>query len=284
MKVLFYILIALVLAALGVAATYMTSGWIGYKVTLWGSAVFVFLGIIIGIRHSALEAIVGTGMYTGAGYMILKTIPELFPIYTGVFVGMSLFSLVMGIGAGLEEAPQRETQQREVGWEAYREHLATLPVATPTANIRECLGAFQTHLNRVWSQLPPDLFEPHDESYELIHTWLQRQFERFVEKPLGCPIARPYGEYEMGYEDYLPEQETPKPEDPKYQPMDIWVNGKYEFDCLVSVRDGRPYMEPPFDYVRVYQYVGPDVPKNERYIAFDQASFELRPASWISNP
>jgi hypothetical protein len=74
---------------------------------LWGSAVFVFLGIVVGIRHSALEGIVSTGVYAAAGYMILNTIPQFLPIFGGAFVGISLCGIVIGVLAELEEAPRR---------------------------------------------------------------------------------------------------------------------------------------------------------------------------------
>jgi hypothetical protein len=297
MKVFFYILLALALAGLGAALAYLTSGWVGYEVTLWGCAVFVFFGIVVGIRHSALEGIVGTGVFAAAGYMILKTIPQFLPIFVGALAGMSLLGIVIGVLAESEEAPRREAEQRaleeqrardeaarrkqEADWQKYRKHVATLPIATPKADIRECLEAFRTYLNRVWSRLPPDLFEPNDQDYELIHTWLQRQFDRIVEKPLGCRIQYSYGEYDGEYDDDLPEKEIPEPEKPQYQPMQIWVNGEYEFDSLVGVHDGWHYTEPPFDYVLVFEEVGPNASTRERYIPFDQARFELRPGRWI---
>jgi hypothetical protein len=298
MAVIVSILGVMTLSGLGVAVAYLTSGRVGYEVTLWGSAAFVFFGMAFGLRHSVMEGIVGVGVYTAVGYLILKTIPEILPIFGGACAGLSLFILVIGVIGESEEAPQRDAEQRvleeqrtrdeallsnqEADWLEYRKHVATLPVATPKAGIGECLEVFRTYLNRVWSQLPPELFEPKDYGYELIHTWLQRQFERIVEKPLGCGIDRFYGEYDMEYDDDLPEKERPKRETPKCQPMEIWVNEKYEFDCLVSIRDGWHYTQPPFDYVLVYEDVGPDIPGKERYIPFDQARFELRPASWIS--
>ena len=294
MKVLFYILVELALACLGVALAYLITEWVEVEVILWSCAVFVFFGIVIGIRHTVIEGIVFTGVYTAVGYMILKTIPQYLPIYGGAFAGMSLFGIVIGVLDELEEAPRREAAQRELeaqrardeaairkqeaDWQKYRKHVATLPVATPKADIRQCLEAFRTYLNRVWPRLPTKLFKPNDQGYELIHTWLQRQFDRIVEKPLGCRIQYTYGEYDCEYDDDLPENETPKPETPQYQPMQIWVNEVYEFDCLVGVQDGWHYTEPPFDYVLVYDEVGPNASMRERYIPFDQARFELRPA------
>jgi hypothetical protein len=295
MKVFLYILAALVFAGLGVAGAYFTSGWFGYKVTLWGSAVFIFFGAIVGIKQSVLEGLIVTGVYTGAGYFILRTIPEFFPIFAGVLAGGSLFGIVMGVRAELEEAPRREAEHREreeerardeaarrkeeAKWEEHRQKAASLPVPTPKADIRERFEAFRTYLNRVWSGLPPQLFDPNDQGYELINTWLQRQFIRIVEVPLGCRISDSYGEYDQEYDDDLP-AEGPEPEMPPGRPMEIWVNGKYPLDSLVSVRDGWHYTEPPFDYVMVYAEVGSD----NKYIPLDQARFELRSASWISEP
>ncbi len=295
MKAFIYILIVSALAALGVAVAYFTSGWVGYKGILWGGAVFVFFGMAFGLRHSALEGIVATGIYTGVGYIILKEIPKILPIYGGAWAGCSLFLIVIGVLAESEEAPQREAAEQraleeqrardeaayskqEADRQEYRRKVASLPVATPKADIHECLKTFRTYLNRVWSRLPPYLFTPNDDNYELIHTWLQRQFNRIVEKPLGCRIIFSYGEYDADYNDDLPEKETPNPEMSQYQPMQIWVNGEYEFYCLVSVRDGWHYVEPPFDHVLVFEDESPDNPRGERYIPFDQARFELRPA------
>jgi hypothetical protein len=294
MKALLSILIALVLAALGVSLAYLTSGWVGYEVTLWGCAVLVLFGVVLGIGHSALEGIFFAGVYTAVGYFILKTVPQILPIFGGVFAGMSIYAIVIGVRSELEEAPRREAERRareeqrardeaaarkqEADWEEHRKRVAALPVATPQADIRACLEAFRTHLVRVWPRLPPDLFEPRDYGYELIHTWLQRQFERIVERPLGCRIATPYGEYDMDYDDELPAEETPRREALRYRPMEIRVDGQYEFDCLVSVRDGWHYTQPPFDYVLVHETVDPDIPDRKRYIPFDQARFELRPA------
>jgi hypothetical protein len=57
--------------------------------------------------------------------------------------------------------------------------------------------------------------------------------------------------------------------------------GASHFDCLVSVHDGWHYTEPPFDYVLINEAVDPETPMKKRYILFNQARFELRPASWI---
>ena len=300
MVVIVNMLGALVLSGVCVVVAYLSSGWIGLQMTLWGCAVLVLFGVVFGIGHSALEGIFIAGLYTAAGYFILKTIPQILPIYGGFFAGISICGIVTGVRAELEEAPRREAEQRameerrardeaaerkrEADWQAYRKHVATLPIASPKADIRECLEDFRTYLNQAWSQLPSDLFEPKDYGYELIHTWLQRQFERIVEKPLGCRIASFYGEYDMDYDDELPSKETFKQQEPQYQPMDIWVNGKYDFDCLVSVRDGWHYTEPPFDHVLVTEDMGSNASMRDRYIPFDQARFELRPTSWISEP
>jgi hypothetical protein len=296
MRVFLYILGTLLFAGLGIAMVYLTSGWIGYKVILWGSAVFVFFGVIIGIGQSAVEGILVTGVFTGTGYFILRTVPGFFPIYSGVLTGGSLFGIIMGIRAGLEEAPRREAEQREIEeerardemarrseeakWQEYRRKVASLPIPTPKADIKERFKAYLKHLNQVWSQLPQQLFEPNDEDYELINTWLQREFIRIVEVPLGCRISHTYGDYDPDYDDDLP-VDGPWPEIPHTRPMEIWVDGNYQFDSLVTVRDDWRYAEPPFDYVLVYDEEDPDTGMWEKYIPLDQAHFELRSASWI---
>ena len=290
MKVFFYILIALVLAGLGIALASQTSGWFGYAVTLWGSAVFVFFGIVFGIRHSALEGIVFTGVYVGVCFIILKTIPQILPIFSGALAGMSLCGIIISALAWQEEAPQREADQRaleeglarereeirkrEADLQEYRRKVASLPVPTPKADIRECLEAFRTYLSREWSRLPPGLFAPNDEGYELIHTWLQWQFDKIVQKSLGCHLTYTYGDYDMDYDDDLPQEDAPDPEIFQSRPMQIWVNEEYPFLCLVSVRDGWHYTEPPFDHVLALD----DAPREDRYIPLDEARFELRPA------
>ena len=283
-------MIALVLAGLGVALAWMISGWVGYAVPMWGCAVLVFFGIVLGIRHSALEGIILTGVYLGIGYMILKTMPQVLPIFSGALAGFSTCGIIIGVLAEQEEAPQREAEQRaweeehareEAEWRKRQEDLeererklASLPLPIPKAEIRECLEAFRTYLNRVWPRLPPDLFTPNNAGYKLIHNWLQWQFLRIVEKPLGCHLIYTYGDYDMDYDDDLPQKEAPDPEIFQSRPMEIRVNEKYDFHCLVSVRDGWHYTEPPFDHVRVSD----DSPTGERYIPFDQARFELHPA------
>ena len=81
MGVIVNVLSALVLSGLGVAVAYLTSGWVGYEVTLWGCAVFVLFGIVFAVRHSALEGILVAGVYTGVGYVILKAIPQILPFF-----------------------------------------------------------------------------------------------------------------------------------------------------------------------------------------------------------
>ena len=298
MVVLLKMLSALVLSGACVTVAYLSSGWVGLQITLWGSAVLVPFGVVYGIGHTVIEGIVVAGLYTVVGYFILKMMPQILPIYCGVLVSTSIYGIITGVRTEIEEAPQREAERlateeqrardetarhnREAEWQAYRKHIATLPVASPKADIKECLEDFRTYLNQAWPQLPPDLFEPIDYGYELIHTWLQRQFERYVVKPLGCPYASFYGEYDSDYDDELPSMEPVNQQKPQYQPMEIWVNENYDFDCLVSVRDGWHYTEPPFDHVMVQEDMGPDASSRDRYIPFDQARFELRPAWWIS--
>jgi hypothetical protein len=296
MRVFLYILGTLLFAGLGIAMVYLTSGWVGYKVILWGSAVFVFFAAIIGIGETAIEGIVLTGLCTGIGYFILRTVPGFFPIFSGILIGGSLFGIIMGVRTELAEAPRREAEQREMEeerirdemarrseeakWQEYRREVASLPVPTPKADIKERFKAFQKHLNQVWSRLPEQLFEPNDEDYEHINTWLQREFIMIVEVPLGCRISHTYGEYSPDYGDDLP-MDGPWPEIPQTRPMEIWVDGEYPFDSLVTVRDGWHYAEPPFDYVLVHDEEDPDTGVTEKYIPLDEAHFELRSASWI---
>ena len=113
-------------------------------------------------------------------------------VFFHILIGLVLAAL----GAGLawhEEAPQREAEERareheiarekeeirkrEAEWQEYERKVASLPVPTPKADIRECLEAFRTYLNRVWPRLPQDLFTPNDEDYELIHNWLDPLME-----------------------------------------------------------------------------------------------------------
>jgi hypothetical protein len=123
--------------------------------------------------------------------------------------------------------------------------------------VGERLNAFRTYLNRVWHRLPPQLFEPNDANYKLVHTWLQRQFIKIVVKPLGCQIELFYGDYDCEFDEELPGGETWAPETPEYQPMEIWVN------------------------MRVFEETDSEEGTSPSYLPFDQARFELRPASWI---
>jgi hypothetical protein len=294
MKAIVNVLGALVLTGLGIAMVHLTSGWIGYQWTIWGCAILVFISIVAGIGHTVIEGIVVTGIFAGLSYLILINMPELLPIICGAIAGFNLYMIIIGILAELEEAPLRETEQRayekqqarektarqeekrkrEADRQNYREHVANLPIPVPKADIRECLEAFRANLNRVWSRLPPELFELQDGFYEYIHTWLQRQFIHFVEKPLGCQLYY-YGDYDQEYDDDYPGKKPIQWELPQSRMMEIWVNGKYTFDSLVSVHDGWHHIEPPFDCVLVYGDVDPNQP---RYIPLDQAKFELRPA------
>jgi hypothetical protein len=140
------------------------------------------------------------------------------------------------------------------------------------------MNAFRSYLNKVWHRLPPQLFELNDANYELIHTWLQRQFIKIVVKPLGCEIEMQYGEYDCEFDEDLPGGETWTPRTAEYQPMEIWVNEIYSFDSLV---DAQADYKPPFDYIRVFNETDSEEGSTEEYLPFDQARFELRPASWI---
>jgi hypothetical protein len=147
--------------------------------------------------------------------------------------------------------------------------------------VGERLNAFRTYLNRVWHRLPPQLFEPNDANYKLVHTWLQRQFIKIVVKPLGCQIELFYGDYDCEFDEELPGGETWAPETPEYQPMEIWVNKIYTFDMLVGAHDGWYDNKPPFDYMRVFEETDSEEGTSPSYLPFDQARFELRPASWM---
>ena len=165
MKVFFHILIGLVLAALGAGLAWLGSEWIGQAWVLWVSAVLVFLGIVIGIRHPFFEGVVFAGVYVGAGYAILKIVPQILPVFCGATAGFSFFGIILGTLAWHEKAPQREAEERaqeheiarekeeirkrEAEWQEYERKVASLPVPTPKADIRECLEAFRTYLNRV---------------------------------------------------------------------------------------------------------------------------------------
>ena len=215
----------------------------------------------------------------------------------GALAGFSIFMIVIDLIVESKEAPQREAQERteksqhekEAEWRAEREALeaewqerckkaATLPVPKPKADVGERMKAFRNYLNRVWHRLPPRLFEPNDANYEFIHTWLQRQFIKIVVKPLGCEIEMQYGEYDCEFDENLPGGETWTPRTPKYKPMEIWVNEIYSFDSLV---DAQADYKPPFDYILVYEASELDGSWTTKYIPFNQAQFELRPASWI---
>jgi hypothetical protein len=299
--ILLFSLGAIISAAFGIVITYLAVGWVGKDIALWGCAVLIFFGVVIGVRHTVIEGIILTAVFAGGGYFVLKKIPVLLPIFPGAFAGFSIFMIVMGLIAEAREAPQREAQERawkeqeeqneakwkakreadKAEWEIYRRKVAELPIPTPKADIGERLHAFRTYLNKVWHRLPPQLFETNDENYELIYTWLQRQFVKIVGKPLGCRLEMQYGNYDDDFDEDLPGAESVEPTAPEYQPMEIWVNETYMFDMLVGAHDGWYDNKPPFNYISVYEEPGPGGSSERIYIPFDQARIELRPASWI---
>lgn len=264
---------------------------------MWGCIVLIFFGIVIGIGHTVIEGIVVAAILGAGAYFFVNKIPAFVLYIPGTLAGFSIFMIVVGVIAASKEAPHREALERtqksqhekEAEWRAEREareaewqmrckKVTTLPVPTPKADVGERLNAFRTYLNRVWHRLPPQLFELNDANYELVYTWLQRQFIKIVVKPLGCQIDMQYGEYDCEFDEDLPGGETWAPETPEYQPMEIWVNDIYEFGSLV---DTQADYKPPFDYILVYEASELDGSWTTKYIPFDQARFELRPASWI---
>jgi len=286
--------------AFGMAITHLAVGWVGKDIVLWGCVVLIFFGIVIGIGHTVIEGIVIAAILGAGGYFFVNKIPAFVLYVPGALAGFSIFMIVIGLIAASQEAPQREARERaqksqhekeaewraereaaEARWEAYRRKLATLPVPTPRADVGERLNAFRTYLNRVWHRLPPQLFEPNDANYKLIHTWLQRQFIKIVEKPLGCQIEMQYGDYDCEFDEDLPGEAISAPEEPEYQPMEIWVNDIYTFDSLVAAHDGWYKTKPPFDYMRVFEETDSAEGSTAEYIPFAKARFELRPASWI---
>ena len=212
-------------------------------------------------------------------------------------VGWGLWLVISGLWAEFEEAPLREQRyraaeeqrlcdkeerrRREKERQAYDAYIASLPVAVPKADVKECIEKFRSYLNSVWTDLPSNLFEPNEEEgYKLIHTWLQRQFDKWVEEPLGCQISHSYGDWDAEYQDDLPWDGEPiVRQKPVTRPMEIRVNGEYNFRNLVSMRDGWHYVEPPFDHVLVNDYNIPGQSPRERYVPLIQADFELRPIS-----
>ena len=279
---LVYILLSLVSALLGFAIVYWISGWIGYQWTLWGCAVIVFFVFVIGIGETIIDGLVPTAVITILNYIAMKVKPELLPIIAGVLVGLFIGGIVLARFEANEDDRKQAKKQQE--WQEYCRYIETLPVAKPKADICRCLQAFRSYLNQVWSRLPSELFERHDNYYQPIHTWLQRQFVRIMEKRLGCPLQIRYGEYDQDYDDHWPEKKSTEPKSLQYRPMEIWVNGKYEFHSLVSVDDDGHYTEPPFDHVLIFDTGNPERVPRRRYIPFDQARFELRPVSWITKP
>ena len=296
------ILGALISAAIGIVLSQFTIGWVGQTITLWGCAALIFFGFVIGMRQTVIEGIVLTAILTGLGYAILKTFPAYLPLFPGSLAGISILMIVIGMIEESKEAPRREAQKRkwkeqqaqeearwkareaetEARWQEHRRRTAKLPVLSPMADITECINAFRNYLNRVWHRLPQKLFESNEFGYEHVHTWLHRQFIKIVEKPLGCRLDMHYGDYDWEFDEELPGGEPEQPADLEYQPMEIWVNEKYEFDCLITIRDGVYYVEPPFDYIKVFEDRGPEEARGSTTIPLDQARFELRPASWIS--
>ncbi len=95
-------------------------------------------------------------------------------------------------------------------------------------------------------------------------------------------ISHSYGDWDADYAEELPWDEEPiVRKKPESKPMEIWVNGKYGFCNLISLRDGWHYVEPPFDHVLVDDYDEAGQSPRERYIPLSQAHFELRPISTL---
>ena len=296
--IVLYILGAIISAIFGIVITYLVVGWVGKDIVLWGCIVLIFFGIVIGIGHTVIEGIVVAAILGAAGYFFMNKIPVLGLYVPGALAGFSIFMIVIGLITAMKEAPQREAQERawqeqdekeeakwkaeqealEAWWQERRRKAAKLPVPTPRVDIGERMNAFRTYLNQVWHRLPPQLFEPNDANYELIYTWLQRQFVKIVVKPLGCEIEHQYGDYDREFDEDLPGGDTWTPKTPDYKPMEIWVNEIYTFDSLV---DAQADYKPPFDYILVYEASELDGSWTTKYIPFNQARFELRPASWI---
>jgi hypothetical protein len=292
---------AFISAAFGMVIAYLAVGWVGKDIVLWGCIVLIFFGIVIGIGHTVIEGIVIAAILGAGGYFFVNKIPAFVLYVPGALAGFSIFMIVIGLIAASKEAPQREAQERawqeqdaqeqakwkaeqealEARWQERRKKVATLPAPTPKADVSERLNAFRTYLNRVWHRLPQQLFERNDANYQLVNTWLQRQFIKIVVKPLGCQIELFYGDYDCEFDEELPGGETWAPETPEYQPMEIWVNEIYTFDMLVGGPDCLYDNKPPFDYMRVFKETDSEEGSTEAYIPFDGAQFELRPASWI---
>lgn len=300
-NIVLFILGAIITAIVGIVLTHLTAIWIGQTVAFWGCVALIFVGFVIGTRQTVIEGLVLTAIVASLGYFILKSFPAYLPLFPGSFAGLSILMIVIGTIEESKEAPLREAQERkwkaqreqekarwraqeaaaEARWQERRRKIAALPVPSPRADITERINAFRNYLNQVWHRLPQKLFEPNDFDYELVHTWLHRQFVKIVEKPLGCQLDMQYGDYDWEFDEDLPGDEPVETADLEYQPMEIWVNDRYEFDCLMSNRDDVYYVEPPFDYIRVFDDRGPGEARGSEYIPLDQARFELRPASWI---
>ena len=277
-----YILVSVACAVPGFMIAYWIFKSIGYQWTFWVCAVFVLL-YTARLGHTVIEGLVVAAIWALLSYGIMKLKPEFLPIMNaallgGAIIGGSVYSLF----EVYHEERRQAREQRE--WQAYRDYVESLPITKPKADIRKCMQAFRTQLNRVWSQLPPELFELHDNYYQLIHTWLQRQFIRFMEKRLECPLQIHYGEYDRDYDAKWPEEKSAESKLPRYCPMEIWVNEKYEFHSLVSVEDGEHYTLPPFDHVLIFTpgYRYHEIKR--QCIPFDQAHFELRPIKRIAKP
>lgn len=277
-----YILVSLISAVFCFAIVYWISGWIGYQWTLWGCAVFVFFTFVIGIGETLIDGLVPAVVITILNYIIMKVKPELMPIIGGALVGLFIGGMIFAMFQMFEEDRRQARKQQE--WQEYCRYVEALPIANPKADIRKCLQAFRADLNRVWSQLPPELFERHNNYYQLIHTWLQKQFIRFMEKRLGCPLQICYGEYDSDFDVTWSKDKSTEPKLPQYRPMEIWVNEQFQFHSLVSVEDGGHYTVPPFDHVLIFLPGDRDDTLERKCIPFDQARFELRPVDWITKP
>jgi hypothetical protein len=79
--ILLFSLGAIISAAFGIVITYLAVGWVGKDIALWGCAVLIFFGVVIGVRHTVIEGIILTAVFAGGGYFVLKKIPVLLPIF-----------------------------------------------------------------------------------------------------------------------------------------------------------------------------------------------------------
>ena len=63
-NIVIFILGALISAVLGIVLSHLAIGWVGQTVTLWGCAALVFFDSVIGMRHTVIEGIIVTALFT----------------------------------------------------------------------------------------------------------------------------------------------------------------------------------------------------------------------------